>query len=739
MGLFQMKTKHAILQKLGGHFQLAIDSADDLAYLFTLDEAHWMATIVPTDSLVCDKALVAVMDSDKSGSIRSEELKEAWDWISSILSEKRGITERSKELLLDWIDTSTERGKAIHATAQQVLANLKVEDATKVTLGQITDRHKILSSAKCNGDGVIPPESCENEENRKFIEDVVKTCGGVEDLSKKSGVDETNLKTFEERAKAYVEWHAKGLIPDDSLTTDLMVRGNDTKAHADAIAAVQEKLDEYFRLCRLVRLAPASAECFESTMERLSKLDVDNPDAVDEYVKKASLAKPNPDEVLLLHKAINPLYADAVKTLVDTCFGDERDAITRDEWLELKNEFADYRAWNDAKAGAEVEPLGLETITAYLEGDVIGKVREMIAADKAVANEIAGIADLEKLLLLQAWILDLANNFVSFNQLFDPTSKSLIQVGKLIMDGRHFDFCVRATDRAKHRKIADRSNICTMYLQCRRKEGESEETMEIATAVTSGNMVYLYVGKLGVFLDTDGKKWDAEVLDVITHPVSVTEALKMPFRKLGDFIKKQSDKFTANRYDSLETGLGKKLTEAEKKLATPKPAKPAPQPAKSGNLSFLMLGGGLSIAAIGSAFGYVTKALKGVSLGHVFMVLGSILLIIGAPIVIVALVKLRKRNLGIFLEAGGWAINAPLRLTHRMGLLFTRQPDYPDGSEFRRFDLMRSLLKKASVKPTKARLVWLTVLLILATSFCAGYFLREPVMAYLSSLMPQSH
>ena len=64
-------------RKYGGSYQLRIHDAADLENIQVLDEVHWAATSIPIDSLNCDKAFTAYVDTDKNGRIRPAEVKAA--------------------------------------------------------------------------------------------------------------------------------------------------------------------------------------------------------------------------------------------------------------------------------------------------------------------------------------------------------------------------------------------------------------------------------------------------------------------------------------------------------------------------------------------------------------------------------------------------------------------------------------------------------------------------------------
>ncbi|MFH0962746.1 MAG: hypothetical protein V2A58_01895, partial [Planctomycetota bacterium] len=70
--------------------------------------------------------------------------------------------------------------------------------------------------------------------------------------------------------------------------------------------------------------------------------------------------------------------------------------------------------------------------------------------------------------------------------------------------------------------------------------------------------------------------------------------------------------------------------------------------------------------------------------------------IVAVPTIVVAILKLRRRNMSALLEASGWAVNRRMRLTASLGRLFTRVPPFREDAEKRRFDLARSFLTRVS-------------------------------------------
>jgi len=644
-----------------------------------MDEARWMAVIAPCHGLICDPVFLNFLDSDGSGSIRSEELKLAWKWLKEVLKNHQGVTQKSSSLVLQHLNLDSETGRQLHATAKQIFINLNCKDTDTITLEQTRDRQNILSAASCNGDGIIPPNAVEDPMIASLIRDIMATVGSERDLNGEQGVSKPLLDKFIAESQAFLAWHEMGLLDNNSATTKIMPRGEDTAKLFSVIQTIELKLDEYFLQCQLLLVDPSLKAPLDSLVSKAGvKLDFADQEAVLDYMKRAVLAESSRKQTISLKQNINPQYLAHLQNLFTVFFTKKTDSeISIQEWQELKAEFAPYRDWMANKSGALVKKLGAERVRFLNNASQIERLYHLIKADAVVAQELSGIALLEKTILFQRWLMDLLNNFISFSQLFEPDTKSLIQAGQLIMDGRHFDLTIPIIDRTSHRSVAVKSNICTIYLKIYKNMGGSRHEKEIATAVTAGSMNNLYVGKLGIFTDHHASKWDALIVDIITHPVSMSESMKMPFVKLGEFLSTQAERFSSSRYGEIEQSLGSSLDVADKALTLNQNKTPVAL-SPFGNMSFLMLGSGLSLAALGSSFAYIVKALSNVSFLHVFMVLLSIVILMAGPIVILSYLKLRRRDLGLFLEAGGWAINGSMPLTHSHGKLFTKILKYTD-------------------------------------------------------------
>ncbi len=679
-----MKSKGPVVRNYGGTYQLRIETAEDLKAVLGLDDARWVATSAPINGINCDPVFLKYADTDNNDRIRTDEIRNAISWMFEMLSDTDCLP-ASDTLPLEAIETSHAAGKMLRAGAEQILRNLGRADAGEIALADVRDQQKILANAAANGDGVIPAEACSGQ-IAEFVKDILDTVGGTPDASGETGIGAEQLDGFLKDAAAYLEWQAAGKIPSDKKKSDIMVLGKDTPAAFDSLSAVRQKLDEYFSLCKLVRFDPNLKSAVGFSEEDIKHLDTSDMQAVETEVKKVPIAPVGGEDVLDFNGTINPYCAQAVadfrgKTAVPVLGKIEK--LSGKEWEDIKAAFEPYRTWMGNKKGAAVEKLGEEKLRRYLGSDFGDRVRALIDADASVADEVAETAKIEKLILFRKWLIELCNNMVSMPRLYDPETKALFQMGTLVMDGRQFEFNVKVPDRAQHKKIASLSGIFLMYVEVIGKGG-ADEKFEVATPVTAGDTGNLAENKRGIFFTTDGREWDARVVDIIRKPISLCEAVKAPFVTISASIGRQIEKITGARSAALDTGIQKAIQQ-----------KPAAAPGGSGAMMGTLMGGGLAISALGASFAFITKTLVDVKLIQVLFVLIAGACAIFGPIIIMGIIRLRRRDMATILEASGWAVNARLRITGSLGRLLTFRPSFPPDAVKERVNLVEQLARKA--------------------------------------------
>ncbi|MCB9713975.1 MAG: hypothetical protein H6712_08985 [Myxococcales bacterium] len=694
----------------GGSYQLRIERAEDLVHLDDLDDPFWMATSAPIDQLRCDRVALEHLDVNRNGRIISGELRRTRRWLFAVLRDLQGVTEGRDLLRLEDVDEAHEDGAKLLAAAHRILANLDRPGSPTISLAEIRDTKSILAKGAVNGDGIIPPRAVSEPELRSLLQDVARTVGTVEGVDGGRGVDAARLDRFVAEAEALLAWRSKAT---EHETRDLLLPlGEETPAGHELLERLRGPIERYFKLCALLQLneslgrrtaeptSPATAYTSEDELQR--------------YLELAPVAPPNAAGELRLDAPLNPHYARDLRALLREVIQPLRPAarvtpvLTREGWDELLAVFAPYEQWLATKAGAEVEPLGLRRLRAILDSDLPARARAMMDGDLAVGKELAAVRDLERLVLMQRWLLELCNNFISFRNMYEPSLRSIFEIGRLVIDGRSFHFNLRVANVDAHKVIAARSGMFLLYSEV--SASPSDEAFTMVTPVTSRDRGNLGIDKRGVLLDLDGRQWEVRVVAVVENPISLGEAIAAPFRRMSNLLTSAVDRLSTRSEKQLETTLSKATGSVEdgvlkgmKRPAEPPPkpedppppappeAAPAP-PSLAGRTRDVLLTGGVTIAAIGSSLAFITRTLADLQLTRTLTAIAIGLLVVLVPVVLVALLKLYRRNLSAILEASGWAINARLRLTRGLAKMLAPDPVHPESFERLRRDLIRQAL-----------------------------------------------
>lgn len=315
-----------------------------------------------------------------------------------------------------------------------------------------------------------------------------------------------------------------------------------------------------------------------------------------------------------------------------------------------------------------------------------GKAATEAANASALAAAQAQYRPLEKLLLLCRDFCTLLRNFVSFQDFYAKRGKALLgrgaddespwaifQAGTLVIDQRACNLCMKVSDMAKHNTQAADSGMFLIYCNC--KHHATGQTMQIVAAMTVGDIRHLKVGKNALFYDRQGRDWEAEVVKIIDNPISIGQAFWSPYRKLGDWVSGLITKSAAEKEKKSFADMTAKLQ------TTPAAPAAAQQPAQPAPFDIAKFAG--IFAAIGMAVGYIGSFFTSIALGLKdlgwwgWLVIPGLLLVISGPSMILAWMKLRKRNLAPLLNANGWAINADAIVNVLFGNTLTEQAQYP--------------------------------------------------------------
>ena len=309
-------------------------------------------------------------------------------------------------------------------------------------------------------------------------------------------------------------------------------------------------------------------------------------------------------------------------------------------------------------------------------GDQISKWESEVESIKSkVESEMAAakaeFEPLRKLLLLHRDFYRLLRNFVTLEDFYDNDEKTVASflAGTLILDQRACKLCIRVNDLAKHDSQAPLSGMYLLYCNCENKK--TGKKLQIVAAMTQGEIKNLSVGKNGTFYDNNGLDYDATVFKIIENPISLRQAFWNPYRKMAKWVEDKINKSAAEKD-------AKTFDDMTAKVAT------AADPNAEKKSAFDIAKFAGIFAAIGMALGMIGTALASVAQGWIrltwwqqIIVFVCILLIISGPSMIMAWMKLRRRNLAPVLNANGWAINADSIISVPFGLKLTEQVRFP--------------------------------------------------------------
>ena len=227
--------------------------------------------------------------------------------------------------------------------------------------------------------------------------------------------------------------------------------------------------------------------------------------------------------------------------------------------------------------------------------------------------------------------------------------------------------------------------------------------MQIVAAFTGGDSDNLMVGRNGIFFDRKGRDWDATITKIIDNPISIRQAFFAPYKKLVRMIEEQA----AKRAAAADAAADAQLAAAAKATASgeaPKPVEPPKQKIDTGTLAAIGLVLTTLLGALGGIFGHIL----GLVWWQIPLALIAILLAISAPSMIMAWLKLRRRNLGPILDANGWAVNAKAKMNVPFGGALTGVAALPPGSQR---DLVDPFAEKKSPWP---KVIVVLILLVIA-------------------------
>jgi len=657
-------------KRVGRTCQAVLEGGEDLSSILTLDEALWVATSAPTSAFNCDPLFLSAVDEDGNGRITSGEIKRAVEWLFGRLADRSRLGEGKAEVALSAVRSEDEAGKELLKAAEYILRERGESGKETISLEEVSDFVDGLDLRPLRGEGVVVPEAAPDPELAEFLADARSTAAKVSKAGEaKQGLTLEEVRSFADLCRTYLAWKNKCDIPPGRTSTEIMPLGPATPEGHAKLKDLEERIDFFFKACRELEFFGG-----ETPGGLGRKAEGEIPD-----LAAAPLSKPEPGASLPLSgRKVNPVYRPSLaafrEEVVKPLLGRDVEEISEEEWNRIKASFEPYAEHLACKEGAEVETLPLAKVERYASGKLEEAAERLFEADRELLDVKKRAVELRKLILFHAHLYRLVNNFVSFPDLYATDRRALFERGSAVIDGRWFNLAVPVEDLRTHVERARSSNLLVLYLEV--TGSRPEEKFTVAVPATSGTRGNLGVGKRGVFFDTEGREFDAVVVELIENPISLLEALAAPFVGAWRFLVGKIETWSERAEKTLQEKLDKALEAVGRGQVAP--AAPAARgTAPAGVIAWLSV----SVAALSSAWAFMVKQLSALSLSTIVWgvaaTVGALSMAVLIPVGTVAFLKLRRQDLSSLLEGSGWAINARMRLTPDQRRHFTRRPHFP--------------------------------------------------------------
>ncbi len=695
--------------RAGGVDQVSLRDGSDLTSIAELDQKLWVALAMPVKGVDLDPETLGLLDTDKDGRIRVHDIQREVVFIGHTFKDPDDVLKSADE-----VELSDLKDDKVVAAAKRMLKDLGKPDERLITVADADAITKAFADTKLNGDGIVIADATDDADLKKLIEDGIASLGAVTDRSGKPGIDKAKAdelwKAIDERAAWLAAGKSDGTLP----LTDA------TAAAFDAFVAVKAKIDDYFTRCRIAAYEPRGTGALNAQDAELAQLSQHELSVTDADLAKLPLAAISPAARLPLATGLNPAWAGKIAAFVDRVVKPligPRDALTPADLEAIVSKLGAYETWRAAEPANAVKALDAAWIEKLAQPELRAQLASLIEQDAALAGEYDQINSVIRAVRYQRDFGRIVRNFVNFSDFYGKQD-GVFQAGTLYLDARALHLCVPVMDPGKHAALAGSSDAFLAYCDITR----DGVTKQIAAAITNGDEENIFVGRNGVFYDRQDQGWDATITKVISNPISIRQAFWSPYKKLVRIIEesvtKRAQAADAEAMTHIQRAGEATATvdkAAEKELTAPvaaaAAAAPPPEPKK------LDLG---TIAAIGLAIGGV-GTLVGALLGSLFglgpwLPLGivAVLLLISGPSMLLAWLKLRRRNLGPILDANGWAINCRAKINVPFGAALTELAKLPPGAQ-------RSLDDPFAEKKTPwRRWVILAIFLILAGAWYVG-------------------
>ena len=649
---------------VGGVARVKISSGADIAHLDELDPKMWTVLSCPVSGLEIDEKSLSYVDCDGDGKIRVNDVVATAKWLTGALNNPDAILEGKDSFDIEFFNKEDASGLKLYNSSKQILENLGKEGSV-ITIAEAADTAAIFAKTRFNGDGVITEISAEDPDEKAAIAAIVASFGGVSDRSGAMGANAELIEKFYAAASEYIAWREAEVEAPFGDKTDAVIA---------AYNALDAKVKDFFVRSRLAAFTPDSIAALDVQTSRVEAISADNLTSKTQEIAEYPIARVNGKAEIDLTAPVNPAWAAQFNTVISVAAPDKK-VLTEADWKEIGAMFAAYTAWTGAKAGAAVEALGLDALKGFVEKNKKAALLDLVAQDMDLAEEAGSIQSVCKFLYVMKDFYRLLRNFVTLDDFYDTEVSAVFQSGRLIIDQRECRFCMKVTDMAKHNASAAASGMFLVYCDCTTPLKPAKLT--IVAAVTVGDVGDLVVGKNAVYYDNEGVEWDAVITKIIDNPISIAQSFWSPYRRMAKAVENLINKSAADKDAKIMADATAKINATSLPgAAASKSAAPA-QPFDIGKFAGIFAAFGIALGSLGTALTNIFSGVLNMPVYKTVLAIIAILLVISGPAMVMAWLKLRRRNIAPLLNANGWAVNASSKISIPFGETLTDIARYP--------------------------------------------------------------
>ena len=668
MAIIRREPKHKWnFESVGGTTRVKISTGKDIAHLAELDPKMWTVLSCPVKGLGIDDKTLAFIDWDGDGKIRISDVVEASKWVTSVLKNVNLLVKGEDSINIQEFNQENESGLKLYNAARQILENLGKEE-TVLSLADLANPTAIFANTRFNGDGVITEASATEDDEKAAVAAAVKVTGGTADRSGTQGVTAQQIEDFYKAMADYIAW----------LDAEVKAPfGDKTDAAYAAYLALDAKVKDYFMRSKLASFAPESTTVLDVQASRIESISAEDLSAKSDDIASYPIVRITGKAEIDLSAPVNPAWSQQWNTLKSIAVSSRKKVLTEEDWAAIGAQFTEYIAWKSAKAGACAEALGTDQIRTLLAQDKKDALLALVGQDMTLAQASSDIDMVDKFLHMYRDMFRFLKNFVTFHDFYsmDKSVKGIFQAGTLLVDQRACRFCMNVDDVAKHSAAAATSGMYLIYCDCTTKDKPGKKT--IVAAMTVGEVGDIFVGKNVVYYDEGGLEWDAVITKIIDNPISVSQAFWSPYRRIAAAVENLISKSAADKDAKLMKEATAKINAAPAALPADGTKPAVAPPFDIAKFAGIFAAIGMAVGMIGTALAALAKGIFELKWWQLILALIGVLLVISGPAMIMAWLKLRRRNIAPLLNANGWAINAASKISIPFGDTLTDVAKYP--------------------------------------------------------------